>query len=226
MLYRLVALSMWGGLVALDTTAVLQVLISHPLVSCSVVGFLLGNFKIAFMIGVVLELIWLNELPVGAAPFSEGNIGATVAAATAILVFDQTQRLHLAVPLACLLGVAVSAVGGHMVIWARHLNGRLYTQLLGNADVSPARVTATHGLSIVLMFLAGAGVTAVSTALSYYLIMAAAPYIPLSWDDHLWPVMGAFLGVGCAVLLYLFVSRKNWWLLLMGVALGALFLIV
>ena len=83
MLYRLVALSIWGGMVALDTTAVLQVLISHPLVSCSVVGFLLGNFKIAFMIGVVLELIWLNELPVGAAPFSEGNIGATVAASNA-----------------------------------------------------------------------------------------------------------------------------------------------
>ncbi len=226
MLYKLVAFSLWGGIVALDTTAVLQILISHPLVSCSVTGVILGNFKIAFLIGVVLELIWLNELPVGAAPFSEGNIGATVAAAVAILVYNQTLRMQMAIPLACVLGVAVSFVGGYLVIWARNINSRIYSRLLDSERITPSRVSATHLLCIAIFYFGGVLFTALATAGCYYLLMFVTPMIPSSWDARLWPIMGAFLGVGCAVLLYMFVTRKNWWLLLMGAALGGLFLFV
>lgn len=226
MVNKWLMISLWGGLVALDTTAVLQVLISHPLVSCSVVGYMLGNFKVAFLIGVILELIWLNELPVGAAPFSEGNIGATVAAAVAVLVTDQTQRMQMAVPLACLFGIVVSAIGGYAVIGLRYVNGALYSRLLESSRLTPARITATHLSSILLLFIGGTLFTALMTGLSYWALLALAPFIPTAWDGRLWPMLGAFLGVGCAVLLYMFVSRKNWWLLIMGTALGALFLFV
>ena len=226
MLYKLVAFSLWGGIVALDTTAVMQTLISHPLVSCSVTGLILGNFKIAFLIGVVLELIWLNELPVGAAPFSEGNIGATVAAATAILIYNQTLRMQMAIPLACLLGVAVSYVGGYMVIWARYVNGRIYSRLLDQERITPSSISTTHLASIAAFYFGGVLYTVLATTICYYVLLAVTPLIPTSWDARLWPIMGAFLGVGCAVLLYMFVTRKNWWLLLMGAALGGLFLFV
>lgn len=222
---KLMLLSLWGGVVALDTTAAFQILISHPLVSCSVVGFILGQVKIGFLIGVVLELVWLNELPIGAAPFSEGNIGATVAAAAAILVTGQTQRMEVTIPLACFLGIGVSMLGGYGVILVRRINNALYSRLIEWPVISPGRIVRTHFLGMVIMFLGGFILTAVTTALAYWVLLWIVPLIPVSWDQRLWPILGAFLGVGCAVLLYLFVTKKNWWLLIVGAALGALFLL-
>ncbi len=222
---KLMLLSLWGGIVALDTTAALQILISHPLVSCSVVGFILGQVKIGFLIGVVLELVWLNELPIGAAPFSEGNIGATVAAAAAILVIGQTQRMEVTIPLACVLGIGVSMLGGYGVILVRRINNALYTRLIESAVITPGLIVRTHFLGMVIMFLGGFLLTAATTALAYGVLLWIVPLIPVSWDVRLWPILGAFLGVGCAVLLYMFVTKKNWWLLIVGAALGALFLL-
>jgi mannose/fructose/N-acetylgalactosamine-specific phosphotransferase system component IIC len=224
-LNKLLLLSLWGGVVALDTTAAFQVLISHPLVSCSMVGFILGQVKIGFLIGVVLELVWLNELPIGAAPFSEGNIGATVAASVAILVIQQTHRMEVVIPLACFAGIGVSSLGGYGVILVRRLNDVIYVRLIEAPVITPRLIVRLHTLGMVIMFLGGFVLTAVATALAYFIIMQIVPHIPVSWDLHLWPVLGAFLGVGCAVLLYMFVTKKNWWLLIVGAALGALFLI-
>jgi mannose/fructose/N-acetylgalactosamine-specific phosphotransferase system component IIC len=224
-LNKLMLLSLWGGVVALDTTAVLQVLVSHPMVSCSVVGFILGQVKIGFLIGVVLELVWLNELPIGAAPFSEGNIGATVAASVAILVIQQINRMEVVIPLACFAGIGVSTLGGHGVILVRRLNNVVYTRLIESPAITPGQIVRVHALGMFIMFAGGFVLTAVATALAYLLLMYLVPQIPVAWDVRLWPILGAFLGVGCAVLLYMFVTKKNWWLLIVGAALGALFLI-
>jgi mannose/fructose/N-acetylgalactosamine-specific phosphotransferase system component IIC len=54
-----------GGLCALDRTAVFQGMFSRPLVAGLLSGILAGNWEIGLLLGVVLELYYLNELPVG-----------------------------------------------------------------------------------------------------------------------------------------------------------------
>ena len=214
----ILTVSLWGGLVASDTTAALQIMISHPLVSCAVVGFLLGNFPLGFAVGIILELVWLNELPVGAAPFSEGNIGATVAAATAVVLFEQTGRQSPSMALALICGVFISIVGGHVVIFMRHVNSKLYSNLLNCKNLTDRRVRQTHLFGIFLLFINGFLLTAASLFLfAYFLLPKVLYYIPGSWDKILEPVSVSFFGVGCGVLLYMFYKREKWWLLIVGV---------
>jgi len=221
MLVDLAVISLWGGLVALDTTAAFQVLISHPLVSGAVIGLLLGNFPMGFAIGVILELIWLSEFPVGAAPFSEGNIGAAVAAAVGIISAGRTGRPEISLSLALLVGVLISMIGGHLVVLLRKINGRLYENILDNKKLTINMVERYHFSGIALAFLSGMLLTAVSVAFFGFLLLPAIiAYLPKSIDKFLAPVSAAFLGIGCGVLFYLFLSRKNWWLIIVGAASG------
>jgi mannose/fructose/N-acetylgalactosamine-specific phosphotransferase system component IIC len=217
----LLVISLWGGLVALDTTAAFQVLISHPLLSCSVVGLLLGNFPIGFTLGIILELVWLAELPVGAAPFSDGNIGATIGAATAIISAELTGRPGISQSLALLLAVFISVFGGRLVILQRNINGKLYQALWENKKLSIKLVEGYHLMAIAFTFLTGALLTALSVWLVGFILMPRLiAFLPASIDEILAPISAAFLGVGCGVLIYLFLNRKNWWLLLISMAGG------
>ncbi len=89
MLPEIMLVSLWGGLVSMDTTAFLQIMTSRPIVACTVAGLILGNLQLGLLIGILLELAYISELPVGAAKFSESNVGAVSAAAVADLTIRQ-----------------------------------------------------------------------------------------------------------------------------------------
>jgi mannose/fructose/N-acetylgalactosamine-specific phosphotransferase system component IIC len=220
---EILAISLWGGLVALDTTAALQILISHPLVSCSIVGLILGNFSLGFIIGIVLELVWLNEIPVGAAPFAEGNIGATVAASVAIMTVEQTTRSSAVLFLSLMIGVLISVIGGRLVIFIRSVNSNLYHQLISDKALSVKRIAQTHYAGIFFSFILGFFLTMTSVLLfAKVLFPPLIHVIPERWDPALDLTMTTFLGVGCGVLFYMFFKLKKWWLIGLGL-LGGVF---
>jgi PTS system mannose-specific IIC component len=220
---EILAVSLWGGLVALDTTAAFQILVSHPLVSCSIVGLMLGNFSLGFVIGIVLELVWLNEIPVGAAPFAEGNIGATVAAAVAVMTVEQTTRSGAVLFLSLMIGVLISVIGGRLVIFVRYVNSNLYHKLIEDQALSVRRIVQTHYTGIFFSFILGFFLTMTSVLLFAKVLFPALIYvIPERLDPALDLAMTAFLGVGCGVLFYMFFRRKKWWLIGLGL-LGGVF---
>jgi mannose/fructose/N-acetylgalactosamine-specific phosphotransferase system component IIC len=51
---------------AMDETAFGQFMVSRPIVTGPVVGWLLGRADIGLELGALIELIWINDLPVGA----------------------------------------------------------------------------------------------------------------------------------------------------------------
>lgn len=217
----LLIISLWGGIVALDTTAAFQIMISHPLVSGSVVGLLLGNFPLGFAIGIILELIWLNELPIGAASFAEGNIGGTVAAASAILVVEETSRSSPSIALALLLSVLISWIGGHLVIFLRQVNGKIYQSLLRRKRITVKLVSRYHRLATSLSFFLGFILTAVSILLfAYWLFPVLIGVVPSSWDKFLEPMSSAFLGAGFGVMIFMFLQKKYWWLFVISLVGG------
>ncbi|HOT97343.1 MAG TPA: PTS sugar transporter subunit IIC [bacterium] len=216
----LAVVSVWGGVVALDTTAALQILISRPLVACSVAGFLLGGFPAGFLIGLIFELLYLDELPVGGAFFNEGNVGATIAAGLAVLLDRTTGRPELALFLAALTGLAMSKAGGQIVELMRRVNTRIYARLMALKQITPGAVTRHHLFAILCMFIAGGLLTFAALAGFGYLFQRAAPLIPVSLDRHMQSILYVFLGTGCAVLLHHFYSRRNWWHLAAGAGLG------
>ena len=217
----ILAVSLWGGLVALDTTAAFQILISHPLFACSVVGLMLGNAPLGFAFGIILELVWLNEMPIGAAKFSEGNIGAVSATAIAIITMEHTTRAP-SVALALFLAIPISIVGGYFVIAIRHLNDKMYHNILSSQKLTTRKIVKIHLCCTSLPFFFGFFLTGVSVALLSLLVIWVVPYIPVAFDPVLKPLAAAFLGAGCGILVYMFLFYKHWWLLLASVMFGFL----
>lgn len=58
--------SLVGGVMAMDRTAALQVMISRPVVAAPAIGLLLGDPATGLKVGLIIELLWIGHLPVGA----------------------------------------------------------------------------------------------------------------------------------------------------------------
>lgn len=131
-----------AGLVAmltgLDRVALVQVMISRPLVAAPLTGLVLGNPLLGLEVGMLLELLWLGRLPVGAAippDDTQVAVGATV------LAFSMGQMLDLGgmpmVILAVLVAIPLGKFGQIFDRLARNVNDRLAVaglKALGSGD--------------------------------------------------------------------------------------------
>ncbi len=119
-----------AGLVAmltgLDRVALVQVMISRPLVAGPLTGWVLGNPLVGLEIGLLLELLWLGRLPVGAAippDDTQVAVGATV------LAISMGHLLGLGgmpmVILSVLIAIPLGKFGQIFDRLARHVNDRL-----------------------------------------------------------------------------------------------------
>jgi len=68
MISRPVVITAWG-----------QLMISRPVVIAPIIGLLCGNGTVGLFVGVLIELLWISDLPVGAAIPSDDTLFAAVA---------------------------------------------------------------------------------------------------------------------------------------------------
>lgn len=85
MLLAIMGIAVLGGLIGLDRTAMCQCMISQPIVAGPFVGWLLGDPIAGVVIGAVLELIWVLDMPVGAFVPANSTVSAITATAIAAL---------------------------------------------------------------------------------------------------------------------------------------------
>jgi len=74
-----------GALLWLDRVFIFQSMISRPIIISPVLGLIMGNVAMGFMIGASLELLWLNAPPVGAYLPNDESFCAAAATPTAVL---------------------------------------------------------------------------------------------------------------------------------------------
>jgi mannose/fructose/N-acetylgalactosamine-specific phosphotransferase system component IIC len=85
-----------GGIIGLDRTAAGQFMISQPIVAGPLTGWLLGDPTAGIIIGAVLELIWVLDLPVGTFVPADATIGTISATAIAALAAPSGAPVPLA----------------------------------------------------------------------------------------------------------------------------------
>jgi mannose/fructose/N-acetylgalactosamine-specific phosphotransferase system component IIC len=113
-----------GGIIGLDRTAVGQFMISQPIVAGPLAGWMLGDTATGLVVGAVLELIWVLDLPVGTFVPADATIGAV--SATAIAVLGSNGGLHLdLIGLSILLTTVMVPVTMKVDVIVRKLNSRL-----------------------------------------------------------------------------------------------------
>ncbi|MDD5259855.1 MAG: PTS sugar transporter subunit IIC [bacterium] len=85
MILTTIWISLVASIISLDVTACWQVMISRPIIIGPLIGWMCGDFTHGMIMGSILELIWINTLPLGASiPL---DAAATTVVATASSVF-------------------------------------------------------------------------------------------------------------------------------------------
>jgi PTS system mannose-specific IIC component len=126
-MYEVILASFVGGLISLDRTAFLQVMVSQPLVAGTLTGFLLGDPFTGLAIGSVLELLWIGAVPVGSAVPPNETAAAVIASTIAILAGRYLGIHPLPIPLmvlSILLSIPLAVVGQRVDIFVRNYNRR------------------------------------------------------------------------------------------------------
>jgi mannose/fructose/N-acetylgalactosamine-specific phosphotransferase system component IIC len=218
----IVLISLWGGIVALDTTAVLQVMISRPIVACTVVGLILGNAPLGFAIGILLELLYISELHVGAAKFVESNVGSVAAAAIAVLTIRQLpDRTNMVIVLSLMLAVLISAGGGVLVNFMRIVNTRNYSRLLERRQLKPWHINMAQLTGVCMAFLLGFICVLVTTIVIMQVMPKIIHLLPVRYDKILEPAIGGLLAAECVFLAHMFWTQtRSRWIVLLGLAVG------
>lgn len=84
MFVKIILISFVGGLLCLDRVFI-QTMISRPIIIAPVIGIILGNPYAGLIIGAILELFWIDRIPVGIYIPPNDSIAAALAASIAIL---------------------------------------------------------------------------------------------------------------------------------------------
>ena len=131
----LIPVCLIGALISLDTVAVFQVLISQPIVACTLIGWLSNDLMTGIHIGLMMQLIWISTLPVGAVTFPDGNLGAIVATLIAVNSGDIIPEYKsLVILFSIIFGLLMSFVGAHALNTVRTGNVYILNQLLDRVD--------------------------------------------------------------------------------------------
>ena len=84
MITKIIILSFCGGLFCLDRVFI-QAMISRPIVIAPFIGLLLANPYAGLIIGAIIELFWIDRIPVGTYIPPNDSLVAVVATSTALL---------------------------------------------------------------------------------------------------------------------------------------------
>jgi mannose PTS system EIIC component len=149
-----------------------QFMLSQPIVAAPLTGWLLGDLNAGLVIGGILELIWVMDIPVGTFVPADSTIMAV--AATAVAAIGGRGHAELSEIGFCLLlsagMVPVTMFADHLM---RQRNAQIPELALGKSGrPTEASVTVWHLAGLVAFFLKG-------FLLSLGLILAGLPLLML-----------------------------------------------
>ncbi len=168
----------------LDRVAILQIMISRPIVAAPLTALVLGEPLVGLQIGVMVELLWLARLPVGAAVPPDDTQVAIAGSVLAIVLGRSLNASGVELILLCLLiAIPLGKVGQYFEHSARHYNARLPQQV----DLALERGTLLlaewqHLRGLVSFSLAAVGTYAV-------ILFGGLLLVPLLWPVIKEPLM-------------------------------------
>lgn len=208
-----------GGALGMDAVSWPQVMMSRPLVSATIGGWLLGNPVAGIIVGAILEMFALRHPPFGAAKYPDtGPAGLVAGASYAASGGAAIGALLVSVA----IGWALAWVGTVTVHVRRRLNERIMSPARELA-ANPGLLEQRHRLAIWLDGLRGAILVAAFLVPSVLVATLAVGTGPSDLGRYAIAAlaMGLAASAGAAGRASAF-GVRGWPLLLVGAALGLL----
>ncbi|MBC8181781.1 PTS sugar transporter subunit IIC [candidate division KSB1 bacterium] len=220
--------SLIGGIIAIDTAVAFQIMISQPIVSCTIIGLIFGLPEIGILVGILLELPWLINIPSGGAHGSEGNLGAVVAAAlSSYLVSRNINTANIIIITSIIYSLCISQVGSFLIDFLRKVNLNLVhdaDQAVENADVG--EITRLNLTGFFYMFVMGFILTGIGFGLGIFILKPLISFIHSDFDRAFDLAKYSILGLGFGVVASLFLTRDTKWYVIAGAAASVLILLL
>lgn len=148
-----------AGIAAMDTTSGPQFLFSEPIVTCPIIGYLLGAPDTGLVMGMFFQLLWLGYLPLGTVHFLDSNMAAFITTAS-LITADKIFNLHgvyssAAFIFATLFGVGVGFIGMKATTYERKLNCNRFEKSLSGEPFGTNKFLRLHLKGIASSFLKG-----------------------------------------------------------------------
>jgi len=196
----LLPLTLLGGLLALDSTAFGQFMISRPLVAGVLTGWVVGDPVQGLLIGGILEVYFISIFPVGGGEFPEGGPSTLVAVAAGVAVSGPA-----GVAFGAFLGFLFSRLGAYSIRLLRKLNGRLAPDP-SVREVTVSQVVWAQLAGVGLSFLRGCILSLIGLVIGLGLADLPADAWPLRMPGTL-----IFLAIGATIPAGAFVGSLGGW---------------
>ena len=186
---------------SLDTTIAFQMLISSPLFSCPILGLILGDARLGFEMGFLLQLLWIGRIPAGASIVPEGNIASMIVTTLVIL------NRHNAFPNSTLMlvfleGILISYLGAVITIFYRKLNGKIFDVAIKQIESARFKfIICLEAISVILYFVLMFAFTYLAILSSQIILPEWITIIGEIFEEQLIIVKPTILGLGLAMTL-------------------------
>jgi mannose/fructose/N-acetylgalactosamine-specific phosphotransferase system component IIC len=198
MLAAVVGISIVGGFIGLDRTAVGQFMVSQPLVAGPITGWLLGDATTGLIIGGVLELIWILDIPIG--NFVPADVTIVTVSACSIAILGSTGQTTLSViGFSLLLTTAIVPLTMRTDTFIRKRNSKLVENVQSADSDNMARTIARAQIAGIAAFFLKSFVLClilIPTGIAFVSLFAYLPgavHRALSLFVKLLPLLGAAL---------------------------------
>jgi len=183
-------LALLGGVTGIDTVSCVQSMISRPIVAGPLAGALLGDPVSGMYAGVLLELVSLNQLPIGA---NRGwDTGPATVAASAVVAL-QASPGPVTWIVAGGFGVLVGWVGGWTVHVMRQGTARMVSDER-RGSITPRALSVRHLSALTIDFFRAAGLTLLALFCGSF-VLASAEAEPAAAGSAAAVVLLAFVGL-------------------------------
>ncbi|MEL6820171.1 MAG: PTS sugar transporter subunit IIC [Calditrichota bacterium] len=198
------------GILSLDTTIAFQVLLSQPIFSCAILGWVLGDPMLGLQIGLIMQLLWINIMPVGASTFPEGNVGSMLTCAIVILT-NTPEHENLIFTVAFAAGIIISAVASQLTVMDRKVNDHILDLTLKAADeVDFKRIMQLDLAGGFLYALIIFVLMLISLSVTKLMLSVLMPALPVETEQLLQFVKPAVWSIGIGLTLHLiWNTQKN-----------------
>lgn len=197
MVWKVMMVSLAGGLLCLDRTSI-QMMISRPVVAGPLVGWLLGDPFTGLLCGALIELIWIDRLPIGNYIPPNETLTTVIIAATAILAGTYLRNTPRELVLfALLVFLPLGYAGRRLDMWIVRSNEGLAKRAAGLAATPDVRgIERQHLRALLKTFTLSALFIFLAVALGSWLLIAVFPVLPsavlkaLTLSGYLVPLLG------------------------------------
>jgi len=204
-----------GALISLDTVAIFQVLISQPIIACTLIGWLSNDPITGIHIGLMMQLIWISTLPVGAVTFPDGNLGAIVAAIIAVNTVGIIPEYNsLVILFSIIFGLIMSFIGAHALNTVRTGNVFILNQLLNRVNSNKLnQVGRAISWSLFTNFIILFMILLISTLIGISMVEVILSYELGIWIQYTRYAEIVILGAGAGLTFTLVKGRKPKWIM-------------